>query len=46
MLYSNAIDTKIEISCTPNWALSNYFTHSILPNKNTSRGFVPLGETP
>jgi hypothetical protein len=33
MLYSNAIDTKIEISCTPNWALSNYFTHSILPNK-------------
>jgi hypothetical protein len=24
------IDTKIEISCLPNWALSNYFTHSVL----------------
>jgi hypothetical protein len=24
------IDTKIEISCMPNWALSNYFTHSVL----------------
>jgi hypothetical protein len=24
------IDTKIEISHMPNWALSNYFTHSIL----------------
>ena len=24
------IDTKIEISRMPNWALSNYFTHSVL----------------
>jgi len=24
------IDTKIEIFCMPNLALSNYFTHSIL----------------
>ena len=24
------IDFKIELFCTPNWALSNYFTHSIL----------------
>jgi hypothetical protein len=24
------IDTKIEIFCMLNWALSNYFTHSIL----------------
>ena len=24
------IDTKIKISRTPNWTLSNYFTHSIL----------------
>jgi hypothetical protein len=24
------INTKIEIFCMPNWALSNHFTHSIL----------------
>ena len=30
MPYLRLIDTKINISRTPNWALSNHFTHSIL----------------